>query len=274
MLLISLIFLFFLFPSPIFSAPIIEIVSTTNPIVQFDSFTINLTLTNLTIGETYYLKAFNDGSDENLIKTVSSGKTLPYTGHSWSEYPSLIADNSNLSSTLLAIAYNNPTLSVKVRMAKKNGDNYDTYNSNVLSLAVITPTPSPTLIPTPTPTNTPIPTPSNTPIPSNTLTPTPTKTPTPTHTSSPTSTPKPTATITPVLTIKPTPTEDPTDLPTPSPSPTDSEILGIQDFVASPAAVSTKTKLPKNLIPSIFIGTGTALLLTPLILSKLKHGQN
>ncbi|MFA5796119.1 MAG: hypothetical protein WC885_03035 [Candidatus Shapirobacteria bacterium] len=247
---IFLVFLFLLSPSPIFSAPSIQIISTSDSIVQFDPFTISLALTNLTVGENYYFKAFADGADENLIKTYFNSQAIPYTGHSWSDYPSISATDSSSSATLSAIVYSNPNLSLKVRLAKKSGSDYDTYNSNTFSLTIITPTPTLTLTPTPVPTDTPTATPTNAPAPTSTPSPSPTSTPKPTAT--------PTIKPTPTLIVKSsaTPTEDPTDLPTiietedaafylTTPSPTDSEILGIQDFVASPAAVSTKTNFPK-----------------------------
>jgi hypothetical protein len=139
-----------------------------------------------------------------------------------------------------------------------------------------------------------VPTPTNTPTPTQTLTPTntpgptdtPTNTPTPTSTATPTSSKTPTPTkiisITPIptLVLDMLPTEPPlipVIEPTPNIAPQSTDqngnpILGINDLT-KPGTPSALTKLPSlisTIIPALFIIIGAAMLLAPLILSKIK----
>ncbi|MFA6184965.1 MAG: lamin tail domain-containing protein [Candidatus Shapirobacteria bacterium] len=129
--------------------------------------------------------------------------------------------------------------------------------------------------PTPTPTSTPTPILTSTPIPTLTpeLTPTPTKTPIPTKTLIPTKTSTPTKTPTPIKTITPTKTLTPT-----STLATESAILvSTETPVPTPTSVpevlGTATTNKKNCLPLIFICLGGLFLLTPLIIAKIKNGD-
>jgi hypothetical protein len=133
--------------------------------------------------------------------------------------------------------------------------------------------------PTSTPTNTPVPT--NTPTPTPTLAPT--NTPTPTHTPTPT----PTATPTKL------PTNTPTHTPTPDMNRYDTDNASVsaqvyneplppqesnQESQNSVLAETTEAPIPtsetdnkssNNLVPGIFIGAGSLMLLAPLVIKKI-----
>lgn len=139
-----------------------------------------------------------------------------------------------------------------------------------------TPIPSATPSPTPLPTNTPAPTSTSAPLPTITpsATPTPTPGPTTTPTKTPTLTPKPSNT--PYPTVSPAPLETPINEPLPSDYQqqpvSNSDTLGIQDIIKPTPHPSPKTpvKFPTQILPILFIGLGGLLLLSPLVIAKIK----
>lgn len=152
------------------------------------------------------------------------------------------------------------------------GDIIYLYHNEELIDSVSYPTATPTKIPTSTPTVTP------TKIPTVTSTITPTKTPTITPTSTITPTPTSTPTITPTLTIKPTSTPTDEPIPTAVIEPFDTAAVEnenqpptITQIPIQESVLGDTTTSKKNPLPIIFICIGGLFLLTPLIISKIKH---
>jgi hypothetical protein len=254
-----LLLLFFLTPSRVFAV---------DPIVKISNFSsntlpewveINNTTDDVVNIENWIIKDDNDLSTDDL---TISGCLSP---HSYQTYYHTTNWLNNGGDTIYL--YDNQ-LQLIDQLIYTTGKTDTSPKSDNTCVATPTPVPTATLTPIPISTSAPLPTitPSSTPVPTNTFTPSPTKTPTPTHTPTPTRTPTPSL----VATEVPLPSEEllPADEIIPSPV---FEVLGSQDTITQIATSSTKFKLPKNLLPSLLIGTGSAMLLLPLLLSKLKH---
>lgn len=234
------------------------VTNTAGTIVSGDPFSLSYLASSLSVGSTYYLKAFGGVEPAtNQVYTVYSGQNLSSTA-AWASFPSFVIDaGGSASGTLSALIPSaSGTVSLKLRLALTT--NTDTQvTSASTTITVLTPTTTP--VPTTVPTNTPLPTntPTPTPVPSSTITPSPTTPPTRT----PTPTLSPTPTIEPTAVIEPTPADYPT--------PTDSATVSTPAPTSGQASASHS--LNPGLISIIFIGFGCSLLFFPLILIKIKH---
>jgi hypothetical protein len=225
-------------PTPTLSATISSLNPTSG--IVGNPFQVNLNITNGGVGTTYYFKIFGGiDSNNDAIKTAKANTYLPYTGHSWNEYPFFVI-NTDGSATASVNAMVDPsksstgTYNLHIRLAKLNSSSsYDISDYDTKTISMIAPSPTPTAAPT----NTPTPTPTPTKIP----------------------------TITPTPTTEPTPYLEPTlaDIPTVAQN---SEVSG----TTSPTPTPSITKKSKNIIPGLFIGLGCLLLLTPLIIIKIQ----
>lgn len=198
----------------------------------------------------YQFKVYGGVNGDNYSYEVKNGDTWTngYNG-AWSSLPQSSTDTNGNSSLELTVRFKtDKTSGTSQLIAKVKESALNNYIiSNSYSLDVVDPPP--------TPINTPIstPTPTNTPTNISTLT----KIITPTIKLTLTPTPK-TATISAIL--EPTQISEITEIPTITLIPTIGEILG----------ESTKSATKKNFLPLIFIILGGILLLTPLIISKIK----
>lgn len=226
-------------------SPIVNITEPlpTNMIVG-DEFTVTFTVNSINIGTIYHYKVVGDDNADL--------STLPNTSCSsnYENCESLTITTDKIATATAKTRLNTSTGSdnIKVRIAQsdKHSSTYDSSFITILSLTpTSTPIPTPTLTPTPTPTKIP------------TITPTPTKIPTPTIKITPTKIPTE-ATISAIL--EPTQIPEVTETPTVMATPTSGETLGD----------ATQSATKKNFLPLIFIVLGGILLLTPLIISKIK----
>jgi len=248
-----------LFPGSIFAATTVTVNSVPSSITIGESFPVSFTINTNSTSPSFHYK---------VVGTGVTLFTLPTTDCS-SSYDSCPEINIGESGTATGTAYakitvfTGPTINIAVRVAESTGhaSTISEYQQ-IANYVVPSSAPSPTSLPTYIPSNTPAP--SNTPTPS--LTPTPTKT--------PTSTPKPSNT--PYPTVSPAPLETPINEPLPTDNlslePTSTDTLGIQDLIKPTPAKSPKTKFnfPTQILPVLFIGLGGVLLLSPLIIAKLK----
>ena len=187
--------LFFLyFASPVFAAFSFNIasVSATTITSGGQEMDVNLSISNLPSGDSYFRAALqkesgsyfgyvkNNNGDWSAIQALSGDCAIYYK----------ISDVSITSLTLKFklgddVLTDNGSYKIRAHRFTSTCKSY-TEATNYLDIAINMPTPTPTPTPTPAPTSTPTPIP--TPSPTNTPTPTPTKTPTPApiHTSVPT----------------------------------------------------------------------------------------
>jgi len=243
-------------PTP--SSPNVNFTLPISTIVKNDAFNINVDLSGLSVGKTYYIKAFSV-SNTSAIDTKNGSSWLANTA-TWTLFPYSVASSGSQSTVIQARATVSGVISdLKIRI-RENTTNYDSTNQMTLIIAEPTSVP-----PTPTPNPTSTPPPTNTPVPASTSTP------------YPTSTPKPTSSLTPtpteVLEEEPTPINDDELLPTITPAfsvqTLDSEVLG--DSTSFPNTETSEIVEKKNsLLPVILIVGGGLVLLTPLLLTVLK----
>ncbi len=250
-MLILLIILFFTFNYPVFAAPTVSIVDFPETVTADQVFNVTFSISSATSGLIYHYKIVGDGNTEILTQPNTSCAG----NYESCESLNIATSSANIATASAKMNMVSGIYNLKIRIAQSDKHTL-TYNSDIVSVTSILPSPTPT--PTPTPTATPTPNPTNTPIPTNTSTPPPTKIPTLTSTNTPT----------------PTPTEiinnmyGQTDvsvliLNTPTP-----EILGISN--SNPDIPKPK----KNFIPLIFICLGGIFLLAPLIIAKIKSNPN
>ena len=244
-----------IFPCQIFAAPTISIVDFPESIVAGNIFNVTFSVSNATAGLTYHYKVVGDGNSEILTQPNTSCAS----NYDTCENINIASDSASIATASAKMNMVSGIYNLKIRIAQSD-KHTSTYNSDIVSITSILPSPTPTIAPTNTPFPTSTPLPTNTPTP--TPTPTPTKTPTPTPTEAPTPTITPTETIVPFLTS----TEEPSPLdlsdqntPTENLNPTSSSVLG-----------ATKSN-NKNYLPLIFICLGALFLLTPLIIARIKH---
>lgn len=198
----------------------------------------------------YQFKVYGGVNGDNYSYEVKNGDTWTngYNG-AWNSLPQSSTDSNGNSSLELTVRFKtDKTSGTSQLIAKVKESALNNYIvSNGYSLDVVDPPP--------TPINTPV----ATIVPTNSPTSTPTKIPTPTIKLTLTPTPK-IATVSAI--IEPTETTEATETPTITIIPTSGEILG--------ESTSTKSAARKNFLPLIFIVLGGILLLTPLIISKIK----
>lgn len=262
-----IIFLLLLFSKPVLAANPTATITSISPSsgVVGDPFQVNFNVVSGDVGSTFYFKIFGGiDSSNDALKTAKANVYLPYTGHAWTEYPFFVLDEGG-SATVAVNALADPTKSsagtynIHIRLAKSTSSgNFETTDHDTKTIALIAPTPTPTATPTNTPTPTGTPTQTPTPTPSSSPTPTPTKIPTATKIPTPT----PTATPEPTAYLEPLPTEGPTS------APSSVVMKNTQDL--GPSATPVENKSSKNIIPGLFIGLGSLLLLAPLAIVKIQ----
>lgn len=229
-------------------------------VVKNNLFSVDVSLSNLSIGKTYYIKLFSVATSTSIDNYYNSN-WLNYTS-SWSSYPFVVPTSSSQNITIQARAMITGVINdLKIRL-HEGSSNYD--SSSQYSLTSLEPTAVPTATLTPTPTPTPTPNPTNTPTPTLIPTITPTKTPTPTLSQTPT----PTVTILPTATdsLTETPANDPT-IPITDLVP---EVLGTQTTAENKTQELEKNFAKPSLTPIVFLVAGGLLLLSPLLISKFK----
>jgi len=245
--LIILLLIFLLFPHQTFAAPIVSIVDFPETVIAGNIFNVTFSISSVTPGMIYHYKVVGDGNSEILTQPNTSCAG----NYELCENINIATDSANIATASGKLNLVSGIYNLKIRIAQ--GDKHtSTYNSDIVSLNSVLPTPTPTLIPTntPAPTNTPIPT--NTPAPTNTPSPTNTPTIIPTKILTPTSTP--------IENIVPTPDQNISSELIENSTPTPESVLGV-----------TANSDKKNYLPLIFICLGALFLLTPLIIAKIKH---
>jgi hypothetical protein len=265
-----------------------------------EQFNLNISLNSAKASTEYYLKAYGGLPGDNYaIEVLNNSNWLNGYNGAWETMPKFSTDPSGNFTVIITIRSRSDKESGIYEINAKTKEVVGTTNflSQTRTIQIIdppSPTPSSTLTPTntpdptSTPTITPVPTATNTPGP--TSTPTATKTPTPANTSTPTKTPTPNKTNTPTKTL--TPTKIPTlpavvlteagptvtdilfDDSILTPSPSHEPILGITDIIKPTPTPKPKfsffKKISPNFLPTLFIVLGGLMLLTPLIISKIK----
>jgi len=247
---------FYFFSFQIFAAPTVIINSVPDVITAGTTFPISFTVNEASSSASYFYKFF--GGVDSDVYSIRTNPNLSYTS-AWINFPSITLDpiSDNIFNGYAYINSDTATniLNLKVKIASTNNTSIS-VTSPSFSIDVVSapPTPTPTLIPTNKPTNTPTPTLIPTLIPTKILLPTPTPTPAPLPiTIIPTTITEATESYESTLSASPTDEIYPTEIP-----PINGSILG----------ENSKTK--QNLIPLIFIVLGGLLLMTPLIISKIK----
>jgi hypothetical protein len=255
-----LIFLFFLFfAKPVDAAANLLITVAPLNAVAGTSFPVTFIVENSDPSTSYHYKFFGGPGDSKT--QIQTDTNLFYTGTAWENFPTFTTDATG-KSAIAGYAYIKSDSSAGVYslfVKLDSGVSSPAYINTITVSAA--PTPTPTNTPTPTPT----PTPTNTPTPTPTVTPTPTKIPTATPTvdlNRYTASADATASA----------INDPIDngiveeeVPTDKPTSVVTQILG------DTSEVST-TK--QNFLPLIFIISGGLLLLSPLIITKIKDVKN
>lgn len=237
-----------IFPLKIFAAPTVSIIDFPENIIAGNIFKVTFSISSATSGLIYHYKVVGDGNSE----IITQPNTSCASDYNTCEDINIATSSANIATASAKLNLVSGIYNLKIRIAQSD-KHTTTYNSDIVSLTSILPTPIPTIAPTNTPIPTNIPTPTGTPNPTSTPTITPTKT--PTLTPSPTSTP--TENVTPTTidqnqNIQNTLSENPT--------PTLEPILGV---------ITNSNK--KNYLPLILICLGALFLLTPLIIAKIKH---
>lgn len=239
--------LLFLFTKPVLAVSPTITINEPLPsnIIVGEEFSVTFTVNTVNIGTTYHYKIVGD--DNTDLSTLLN--TSCASNYENCENLTITSDKIATATAKARLNTSTGVDNIKIRIAQSDKHS-STSESSFISISSIIPSPTPTLAPTATPNPTSVPTTTSTP------------------TSKPTITKVPTLKITPTSTLSATPTEFPTDYPTPD------QILGAQSEEITPTIVIDPPKTAsKNLIPGVFIGLGGILLLTPLILAKIKHGK-
>jgi hypothetical protein len=239
----ALLLLFCLFfVKPVFASPSVTINSAPDVVTAGTSFPVSFTVVEASSSASYYYKFF--GGIDNDVYKITNSSDLSYSS-SWSNFPQITLNPSstNIFNGLAFVKADATagTFNLKIKLALTSDTNSKYGATSPTFLIEIAPAPS--FIPTPTATPTSINTPTST------KTPTPIKT--PTTSKNPTITPESTL----VPTSIPAEIQNQTDEISTTPTP---EVLGV-------------TTSPKKYLPLIFICLGAILLLTPLIIAKIKH---
>lgn len=247
-----------MFPCKIFAAPSVVINSVPDVITAGTTFPISFTVNEASSSASYYYKFF--GGVDNDVYKITNNSDLSYSS-SWSNFPQIIL-NPTSENIFNGYAFIKPdvqtgTLNLKIRIALTT----DTSTK----LGATSPAFSIEVVAVPPPTSTPTPNPTNVPTPTNIPTPTPTKIPTLTPTLTPTKIPTPTLTPIPIeATISAV--LEPIEI-TESPIIT---LIATSNQIISDSTKGAKNTTKKTFLPLIFIILGGVLLLTPLIISKIK----
>lgn len=257
---IFLIILFLFSTKPLFAIADLQITLAPTNLIVGTTFPVQFTIQNSDPNISYHYKFFGGIGD---IKTqIQTSTNLTYTT-SWDSFPIFTTDvgGSAIINTYSYIKPDSSSGSYNLYIKIVKEDNHDLLNVTsgpYIISNVLVPTLTPTLTPTQTPT----------------LTLTPTATPTPTSTPTPTLTP----TLAPTSTTKPTPTPTDEPIPTAVIEPLDTTTIAeeiptptITQIPAQELILGETTTSKKNPLPLIFICIGGLFLLTPLIISKIKH---
>lgn len=230
-------------PQQIFAAPTVSIVDFPENVIAGEVFSVTFSVSDSTVNN-YHYKVVGEGNNEVLTQP-STGCASNYEN---CENINIATDSANIATASAKFNIVSGIYKIKIRIALCD-KHTSTSNSEIVSINSILPSPTPTVEPT------------STPIPTSQSTPSPTKTPTPTVT---------TPTKIPAISIsKLSPT--PEILLTPEPSITpEPEILGVQ-ATSSEINISEDSKPKNNKIGIIFIITGGLLLLSPLLITKLRQ---
>lgn len=235
-------------------------------IIKNETFSATISLENLSVGKTYYIKFFSVSST-SAFDTLNGSTWLSGTS-SWSSFPYVVSTNQSQTTSIQsrssqAGAFND----LKIRL-RESGNNYDSTTQS--SITVYEPTPTPTTQPTLIPTQTLAPTQTPTPIPTNTPTQAPTGYP-PTSIPSPTPTPaqEPTPTVEELTDPTPTVINEETPIVTNGQTTIQGEILGSNSSDET-TTTATKSTSSSNLLPVILITIGGLIFLLPLFISFLK----
>lgn len=245
-LLSLLIFLFSI--KPVFASPSVIINSTPDVVTAGTTFPITYTVTETATSSANYYYKFFGGIDTDVYK-VTTSSDLSYTS-SWVNFPQI--NTSSLSNSFTGFGFvksDAPTgtynLKIKIVLISNTGSGV-TSPSFPLEIVAAPPTPTSTSIPTFTPTPTSIPT----------KTPTSTKSPTPAPTS-----------VTDLNKYDSSESSDTSIIVEPTPS-----VEGVSDQISTPES-KNKSKTKINFLPIILIVIGGGLLITPVIINKIKDND-
>lgn len=232
----------------VFAAPSVTINSVPDVITAGTTFPISFTVNEASSSASYYYKFFG-GVDTDVYKIINNSD-LSYSSN-WVNFPQITLD-SNSSNIFNGYAFIKPEvntgiLNLKIRVALIT----DPTNTK---LGATSPSFSIDVAAAPPPTETPVPTPTSVPSP------TPTKAPTPTKTLTPTKIPTPSLTTIPIISSTISVSID-APISTSTPTSESESVLG------------TTTTTKKSFLPLALICLGGLLLLTPLIIAKIKHGN-
>ncbi len=143
--------------------PTINFALPISTIVKNDTYSANLDLSNLTVGSTYYVKAYSV-STSTAIDTKNDTNWLSNTS-SWSLFPFYVATSTTGSfETFFRANISGVIGDLKIRI-REGSTNHDSNTQMTLIVSEPTPTSTPTLVPTPSPTVTPTPSATPTPFP-------------------------------------------------------------------------------------------------------------
>ncbi len=248
--------------------PFANIQSLPATIVKNETFSATLSLENLSIGKTYYIKFFSVSST-SAFDTLNGSIWLSGTS-SWSSFPYIVSTNQSQTTTIQFRSSQSGAFNdLKIRL-HESSNNYDSTTQSSITVYEPTPTPTtqPTLTPTQIPTTAPSPTP--TPIPTNTPTQVPTGyIPTLIPSPTPTTIQEPTPTIEELTDSTPTTASQATSIITNSQIPTQGEVLG-SNSSDEIDTIATKSASSSNLLPVILITAGGLIFLLPLFISFFK----
>ncbi len=233
---------FIVFPFHVLAARSIMITSDKTSLFGDEEMTITASVSGFTPGETIYIKgAFYQEGATNYFGYTKNGDSWIKNGDTSTSQRSIVVDswdgNLSVKSDFADSGYKGEgEYKGKVGFYyTTSGGNLSSVNwtSNIVTVSLNEPDPTPTSTPTPTPT----------PQPTATPTPTPTKTPTPT--------------LTPLATKTPTPTDIPEDTPEATP-----EVLGesVADSESSPSANTLNNSWKPLVISMLLVATGLAIL--------------
>lgn len=237
--------------------PVVTINNISDNSLAGNNFSLDFTINNLQIGDSFYYKIFGGVSDNtSSVQTFHNSNYLNYTS-SWVDFPTIAAGDTN-PITITAIGRVNNSIgtnNIRIRIAKISNTS-SKYDSESKIIDIIAPTP--TLVPTLVPTSIPTSIPSVTQVPTRVPTSVPTNTPLPTKIII-----TPTTFISPTITISPS--IEPTIISEPS-------VLGIEITLAE--NISGPKKPKKISFAVILMISGGLLLLSPLLVSKLQRQKN
>jgi len=241
-----LIFLFSIRPT--FASPSVIINSTPDVVTAGTTFPVTYTITETATNSASYYYKFFGGIDTDVYK-ITTNSDLSYTS-SWANFPQINTNSISNSFTGFGFVKSDAStgtynLKIKIALISNTGSGV-TSPPFPLEIVAAPPTPTPTSAPTftPTPTSTP------------------TKIPTPTK--------SPTATTVPSIDLNKYDSSESSNIPISiEPTPV---VEGISDQIStSESKNNSKTKI--NFLPIILIIIGGGLLITPVIINKIKDND-